>query len=104
MLDKFMLIAGPCVLEDDDLNLVIARGLAELSAELGLPVIFKASFDKANRAKLDSPRGPGLLEGLERLAAVKAETGLPVLTDIHEPSQAVPVGEVADVLQIPAFL
>lgn len=104
MLDRFMLIAGPCVLEDDELNLAIAGALAELSAELGLPVVFKASFDKANRARLDSPRGPGLDEGLERLAVVKAETGLPVLTDIHEASQAAPVAGVADVIQIPAFL
>jgi 2-dehydro-3-deoxyphosphooctonate aldolase (KDO 8-P synthase) len=82
----------------------VARALLELSRELGLPVVFKASFDKANRAKLDSPRGPGLVEGLALLASVKAATGLPLLTDIHEASQAAPVGEVVDVLQIPAFL
>jgi 2-dehydro-3-deoxyphosphooctonate aldolase (KDO 8-P synthase) len=104
MLERYTLIAGPCVLEGDDLNLTVARELAELSAELRLPVVFKGSFDKGNRAKLDSPRGPGLVEGLARLATVKAETDLPVLTDIHEPSQAAPVAEVADVLQIPAFL
>lgn len=104
MFDRFMLIAGPCVLEDDALNLAVARSLLELSGELGLPVVFKASFDKANRAKLDSQRGPGLEQGLERLATVKASTGLPVLTDIHEASQAAAVAAVADVIQIPAFL
>jgi len=104
MLDRFLLIAGPCVLEDDDLNLAVARVLARLSGELGLPVVFKASFDKANRARLDSPRGPGLTDGLARLATVKAETGLPVLTDIHEAGQADAVSAVVDVIQIPAFL
>jgi 2-dehydro-3-deoxyphosphooctonate aldolase (KDO 8-P synthase) len=104
MLQTFHLIAGPCVLEDDDLNVRIAVRLAELSVGLELPVIFKASFDKANRSKLDSPRGPGLEEGLRRLERVKAETGLPILTDIHEPHQARPAAEVVDVLQIPAFL
>jgi len=102
--DRFLLIAGPCVLEDDELNLTVARALAELSAELGLPVVFKASFDKANRSGLDSPRGPGLVEGLRRLDAVRTATGLPILTDIHEAAQAAPAAEVADVLQIPAFL
>jgi 2-dehydro-3-deoxyphosphooctonate aldolase (KDO 8-P synthase) len=104
VLERFLLVAGPCVLEDDDLNLAIARALSELSEELAVPVVFKGSFDKANRAGLDSPRGPGLMQGLARLRTVKAETGLPVLTDIHEASQAGPVGEVADVIQIPAFL
>lgn len=100
----FTLIAGPCQLEDDELNLVVARSLSELSESLGLPVIFKASFDKANRSRVDSTRGPGLEEGLKRLATVKSETGLPVLTDIHEPHQAGPAAEVVDALQIPAFL
>ncbi|MGD2044586.1 MAG: 3-deoxy-8-phosphooctulonate synthase [Gemmatimonadota bacterium] len=104
MLDRFLLIAGPCVLEDDDLNLEVARSLSTLSSELGLPVIFKASFDKANRSRFDSPRGPGMVEGLKRLDTVRSETGLPILTDIHEPAQAAPAAEVADVLQIPAFL
>jgi len=102
--DDFFLIAGPCVLEDDDLNLTIASALARIADDLDLPVIFKSSFDKANRSKLSSPRGPGLEEGLERLAKVKREIGLPLLTDIHEPHQAAPVAEVVDVLQIPAFL
>ena len=104
MLQRFTLIAGPCVLEDDALNLRIARELARLSQALGLPVIFKASFDKANRARLDAPRGPGLEAGLEMLARVKGETGLPVLTDIHEPWHAEKAGATVDVLQIPAFL
>ncbi len=100
----FTLIAGPCQLEDDALNLEIARFLTALSRELELEVVFKASFDKANRSRAGSPRGPGLDEGLQRLAKVRAETGLPVITDIHEPDQAGPVAEVVDVLQIPAFL
>ena len=100
----FFLIAGPCVLEDDDLNLCIARELLRLRETLGVPIIFKASFDKANRSKAGASRGPGLRVGLARLARVKAETGLPVLTDVHEAEQAQPAAEVCDVLQIPAFL
>jgi 2-dehydro-3-deoxyphosphooctonate aldolase (KDO 8-P synthase) len=98
MFRRFSLIAGPCVLEDDDLNLKVARALAALSSSLGLPVLFKASFDKANRSKLDSPRGPGLERGLASLERVKGETGLPVLTDVHEAGQAEKAGVVADVL------
>lgn len=100
----FFLIAGPCVLEDDALNLRIAHELAQLGSELGVPIIYKASFDKANRSRPDAPRGPGLERGLEQLARVKQESGLPVLTDVHEPWQAARVAEVCDVLQIPAFL
>ncbi len=100
----FTLIAGPCLLEGDDLNLAVGEALARLSEELGIPVVFKASFDKANRSRVDAPRGPGLEEGLRRLARVKEATGLPVLTDVHEPHQAAAAGEVVDVLQIPAFL
>ncbi len=100
----FFLIAGPCVLEDDELNLAVGEALAELSAALDLPVVFKASFDKANRSRPDSPRGPGLAEGLKRLARVRDATGLPVLTDVHEAWQAEPAAEVVDVLQVPAFL
>ena len=102
--DRFFLIAGPCVLEDDRLNLQIAEALARLSEDLALPLIFKASFDKANRSSAGSPRGPGLDEGLRKLARVRDEVGLPLITDVHEPEQCAPVGEVADVLQIPAFL
>jgi len=104
LFERFFLIAGPCQLEDDDLNLRVGAALARLADDTGLPVIFKASFDKANRSKLGAPRGPGLEEGLRRLERVGAETGLPLLTDVHEPSQAGPAGEVVDVLQIPAFL
>jgi 2-dehydro-3-deoxyphosphooctonate aldolase (KDO 8-P synthase) len=104
MFDRFMLIAGPCVLESDALNLEVARALAEWSRDFGLPVVFKASFDKANRARLESSRGPGIDRGLESLARVKSETGLPVLTDVHEPGQAAAAARVVDALQIPAFL
>lgn len=104
MFERFTLIAGPCVLEDDGLNLEIGRALAELAQRLDLPIIFKASYDKANRSKADSPRGPGLEVGLERLARVKAETGLPIITDIHEPFHARKAAAVVDVIQIPAFL
>ena len=104
MLQRFSLIAGPCVLEDDALNLSVGRALSRMSESLGIPVIFKASFDKANRSRLDAPRGPGLERGLAMLARVKDETGLPILTDIHEAAQAETVAAVVDVLQIPAFL
>ena len=100
----FFLIAGPCVLEDDALNLAIGEALARLSDDLGLPVVFKASFDKANRSSDGSPRGPGVDEGLRKLERVRTETGLPLLTDVHLPEQCAPAAEVVDVLQIPAFL
>jgi len=100
----FFLIAGPCVLEDDALNLGIAAELARLADDLRIPILFKASFDKANRSSAGSPRGPGVDEGLRKLARVRAESGLPVLTDVHAPEQCAAVGEVAHVLQIPAFL
>ncbi|MPZ19227.1 MAG: 3-deoxy-8-phosphooctulonate synthase [Luteitalea sp.] len=99
-----MLIAGPCVIESAEHALTIARTVASTARAHGIPYIFKASFDKANRTSLGSFRGPGLEEGLRVLARIKAEVGLPVLTDIHEPWQAPRVAEVADVLQIPAFL
>ncbi len=104
MFDRFTLIAGPCVLEDDDLNVEIGRQLAWLASAMGMPVAFKASFDKANRSKGDSPRGPGLDRGLEQLRHVKEETGLPILTDVHEVDQAADAARVADILQIPAGL
>lgn len=97
-------IAGPCVIESHELTLEIAETLAQLSQKTGLPLIFKASFDKANRSSGKSFRGPGLEAGLRTLAEVKRRTGLPVLTDIHETLQAAVVAEVCDVLQIPAFL
>ncbi|MEQ9399357.1 MAG: 3-deoxy-8-phosphooctulonate synthase [Longimicrobiales bacterium] len=104
LFDRFTLVSGPCVLEDHALNLQVARALAGWSETFDLPVVFKASYDKANRSKLASPRGPGLDAGLEALARVKGETGLPVLTDVHEPHQAEAAGKVVDALQIPAFL
>lgn len=100
----FFLIAGPCVLEDDALNLEIAVALARLSSDLAVPIIYKASFDKANRSSLGAGRGPGIGVGLRQLERVREETGLPVLTDVHESDQCAAVGAVADVLQIPAFL
>lgn len=100
----FFLIAGPCVLEDPDLDLRIARELATLSEALALPVVYKASFDKANRSSPAGERGPGIDEGLERLTRIRAESGLPVLTDIHEPHQADAAAQACDALQIPAFL
>jgi 2-dehydro-3-deoxyphosphooctonate aldolase (KDO 8-P synthase) len=98
------IIAGPCGIESETHAMTMARALAEFCARAGAPLIFKASFDKANRSSLESFRGPGLAEGLRILAKIKAATGLPVLTDIHEPGQAAPAAEVCDVLQIPAFL
>ncbi len=97
-------IAGPCVIESHELTLHIAEVLRELADRLDLQLIFKASFDKANRTSGKSFRGLGMEEGLRTLEAVKRRTGLPVTTDIHEVGQAVPVAEVCDLLQIPAFL
>jgi len=98
------LIAGPCVIESDEHVLRMAREIQSAAKHAGVPVIFKASFDKANRTSIHSYRGPGLEKGLEALRRVKEETGLPILTDIHEPWQAAPAAKVCDVLQIPAFL
>ena len=98
------LIAGPCVMEPNDLTLTIARELVEICGRLGVPLVFKASFDKANRTSGKSYRGPGMEEGLRVFERVKAETGLPVTTDVHETHQAAPIAEVVDLLQIPAFL
>ena len=97
-------ILGPCVIESDAHALQIGKALAEIGQRLGIGVVFKASYDKANRTSLTSFRGPGLDAGLRTLAAVKSHTGLPVLTDIHEPSHAARAADVADILQIPAFL
>ena len=101
---QLLLIAGPCVIESDELTRAIAARLAEMAARLGAPLVFKASFDKANRTSIDSFRGPGLDEGLATLARVRDETGLVVTTDIHLPEQAEPAAEVCGILQIPAFL
>jgi 2-dehydro-3-deoxyphosphooctonate aldolase (KDO 8-P synthase) len=97
-------IAGPCVVESEELVFESARAVAGIARRLAVPLIFKASFDKANRSSIATFRGPGLERGLAVLAAVKRELGLPVLTDVHEPWQCAPAAEVCDVLQIPAFL
>ena len=98
------IIAGPCVIESAELLDTVARKLVEINAKLGTDIIFKASFDKANRTSIHSYRGPGMERGLQMLADVKEKYGLRILTDIHEHFQAAPVGEVCDVIQIPAFL
>ncbi len=98
------LICGPCVMEPDDLAPRIALRLVEICGEMGVPLVFKASFDKANRTSKSSFRGPGMEQGLRVFERIKAETGLPVTTDVHETRQAAPVAEVVDLLQIPAFL
>ncbi len=100
----FFLIAGPCVLEDEALNLRVARAVADVAASAGIPAIFKSSFDKANRTSPESFRGPGVERGLAMLREVRERTGLPVLTDVHAPGQVERVAEVVDVLQVPAFL
>ena len=100
----FVLIAGPCVIASEGHATDLAVRLAELASRLRVPFIFKASYDKANRTSGRSFRGPGLKEGLRVLAAIKSRVSAPILTDIHEPSQAAPAAEIADVLQIPAFL
>jgi 2-dehydro-3-deoxyphosphooctonate aldolase (KDO 8-P synthase) len=97
-------ILGPCVIESRAHAVDLAVEIARIGKRTGCPLVFKASFDKANRTSITSYRGPGLVEGLRVLEAVKARTGLPVLTDIHEPAQAEPAAAVVDVLQIPAFL
>lgn len=99
-----LIIAGPCVLEEEATALEIARRLKADLAGLPVQLVFKASFDKANRTSVDSYRGPGLEAGMAILDTIKRETGLPVTTDIHEPKQAAPAAEVCDLLQIPAFL
>jgi 2-dehydro-3-deoxyphosphooctonate aldolase (KDO 8-P synthase) len=98
------LLAGPCLVEEGDLVPRVAERLAAIGGRLGIRVCFKASFDKANRSRLGAPRGPGLERGLEILAGARASSGLPVLTDVHEPAQAASAAQVADVLQVPAFL
>ena len=98
------LIAGPCVVEPGDVLPRVAESLARLALDRGIPVCFKSSFDKANRARLGAARGPGLEEGLRVLERVRAVSGLPIITDIHEAAQAASAAEVVDALQIPAFL
>ncbi|MGD8984640.1 MAG: 3-deoxy-8-phosphooctulonate synthase [Desulfobacteraceae bacterium] len=98
------LIAGPCVIEDEETTLKVASFLKETSVAMDLPVIFKTSYDKANRTSLDSFRGPGVDKGLEIIQRVKGETGLPVLSDVHEMAEIEKAAKVLDVIQIPAFL
>ena len=101
---QLFVLAGPCVLETRELALRIAGDLRTLGETLGVPIVFKASFDKANRTRADSGRGPGIEAGLDLLREIKRETGLPVLTDVHLPEQCAPAAEICDVLQVPAFL
>ncbi|MBD0306561.1 MAG: 3-deoxy-8-phosphooctulonate synthase, partial [Nitrospiraceae bacterium] len=98
------LIAGPCVIESEQLVMDTAGRIAEITKSLGMPYVFKASFDKANRTSIKSFRGPGLEKGLAVLQQVKDQLGVPVLTDVHTEEQATEAGKVVDVLQIPAFL
>ena len=103
-MNNLKLIAGPCVIESAELLETVAAELKRINQELGTDIIFKASFDKANRTSIHSFRGPGMEAGLQMLADIKSRYGLKILTDIHESWQAAPTGEVADVIQIPAFL
>ncbi len=102
--ERLVVIAGPCVIESREHALRMAERLRDVCARLQVPLVFKASYDKANRQSAESFRGPGQEEGLAILAEIRSEVGLPVLSDIHEPSQAAPAGEVLDVVQVPAFL
>ncbi len=100
----FVLIGGMNVIESEDIVMEVAAHFVEVTRRLNIPYVFKASFDKANRSSIHSFRGPGLEQGLKVLAAVKSRFGVPILTDIHEPHQAEPAAEVADIIQLPAFL
>jgi 2-dehydro-3-deoxyphosphooctonate aldolase (KDO 8-P synthase) len=102
--DNLGIIAGPCVIENRDHSLEMSYAIKEVSEDVGIPIIFKSSFDKANRTSIKSFRGPGIEEGMKILSDVKTETGLKVLTDIHSPDQAGLVSDVVDIIQIPAFL
>jgi 2-dehydro-3-deoxyphosphooctonate aldolase (KDO 8-P synthase) len=101
---QLLVIAGPCVLEDLDMAMAVGREMKRLAQSLGFRYVFKSSFDKANRTRGSSYRGPGLTEGLELLASIRGALGVPVLTDVHEATQAERVAQVVDVLQVPAFL
>ena len=102
--NKFKLLAGPCVIESEENVMILAQALKDITSKHDIDFYFKASWDKANRTKATNYRGPGLEEGLRILQKAKAEIGVKIVTDIHEPSQAEPVAEVADIIQIPAFL
>jgi len=99
-----VLFAGPCVIEGEDFTLQVAEQIRDIAARVGVPLVFKSSFDKANRTSVDGFRGPGLDEGLRILQRVKDEVGVPVITDVHTPEQVAAVAQVADILQTPAFL
>ena len=101
---RLLVIGGPCVLESDAINQHIGETLRDTCAELGLDFVFKASFDKANRSSVKSPRGPGIMSGRERLAKLRESLGVPVTTDVHEASQCQLVAQTVDMLQVPAFL
>jgi 2-dehydro-3-deoxyphosphooctonate aldolase (KDO 8-P synthase) len=101
---RFVLIAGPCAIESEEMTMLVARHLKEICQELNIHLIFKSSFDKANRSSVNSPRGVGMERGLQILQRVKSELNLPIVTDVHESWQCAPVAQVADMLQIPAFL
>src|SRR5258708_31299311 len=102
--NPLFLIAGPCVIESEAHARAMAERVAKIAADAGVPYIFKASYDKANRSSVKAFRGPGLSEGLRILGKIKSDLHLPILTDIHDASQAAPVAEVVDILPIPAFL
>lgn len=102
--DKLTILAGPCAAESMEILDETAKGLKEITKKLDINFVFKSSFDKANRSSINSYRGPGLEKGLKMLQAIKSKYGMPIVTDIHTPDQAEPVSEVADILQIPAFL
>jgi 2-dehydro-3-deoxyphosphooctonate aldolase (KDO 8-P synthase) len=101
---RLFLLAGPCVIESRDHVLFMAEALKKITSEFDISFVFKASFDKANRTSINSFRGPGMVEGLKLLAEVRKTVGVPIVTDVHLPDQAAPIAEVADILQIPAFL
>ncbi|MAD81358.1 MAG: 3-deoxy-8-phosphooctulonate synthase, partial [Deltaproteobacteria bacterium] len=102
--NPFVLVGGINVIESENMALKVAETFRSITERLGIPYIFKASFDKANRSSIDSFRGPGLEKGLRILEKIKTEFNVPILTDVHEPQQAAPAAEVADILQLPAFL
>ncbi|MCX7982674.1 MAG: 3-deoxy-8-phosphooctulonate synthase [Syntrophales bacterium] len=102
--EPLVLIAGPCVIEDRSATVSVARNLKKIAQALGIPLIFKASYDKANRSSVDAYRGPGLEEGLKVLRAVKEEVGVPILSDVHRFEEIGPASEVLDIVQVPAFL
>src|SRR3974390_1399583 len=102
--NPLFLIAGPCVIESESHARTMAERVAKIASDAGVPYIFKASYDKANRSSVKAFRGPGMAEGLRVLGKIKKDLGLPILTDIHEAAQAAPAAEVVDILQISAFL